>query len=78
LREVQGETIKESLVGSNSSEPFGRGLIRRSENIAIFVQRAQQFLETKAKVLFQSQTLITCLLLLAIPMTERLGEETDR
>lgn len=41
------------------------------------VSLAQQFLETKAKVLFRSQG-VNYLLLLAIPMTERLGEYTDR
>ncbi|KAK7325771.1 hypothetical protein VNO80_33811 [Phaseolus coccineus] len=43
------------------------------------VSLAQQFLETKAKVLFRSQG-VHYLLLLAIPMPmiERLGEYTDR
>lgn len=40
------------------------------------VSLAQQFLETKAKVLFRS--LLPILFFFAIPMTERLGEYTDR
>ena len=45
------------------------------------VSLAQQFLETKAKVLFRSQGVLYLLLLaipMPMPMTERLGEYTDR